>query len=165
MNKQLIRNITFYIGVGLVFAAGIIYILLSDIVVNTQSLWLMLSILLSLGSAICFVVAETFKEKRIRSITLRSVGLGLAVLFIAFLLMYMLISFSPAKEVVEGQHISAFEESFAIKRVQLRGESGKFVKEGVNTMILYIVCMVITFIGMAAQVWNLIITVKSNGEE
>lgn len=163
MNKQLTRNITFYIGVGLVFAAGIIYILLADIVVNTQSLWLMLSILLSLGSVACAVVAETFKEKRIRSITLKSVGLGLAAAFIGFLLTYMLISFSPANELEDG--VSKFIQSFAIKRVQIRGESGKFIKEGVNTMILYVVCMALTLLGVAAQIWNLILTVKANGEE
>lgn len=163
MNKQLIKNITFYIGVGLVFVAGILYILLADIVVNTQSLWLMLAILLSLGCVACVIVAETFKEKRRKSIILKSVGVGFAVLFIAFLLMYMLISFSPAEELKEGT--SKFIQSFAIRRVQIRGESGKFVREGVNTMMLYIVSMALSFLGAVAQIWNLILTIKSNGED
>ena len=163
MHKQLIKNITFYLGVGIVFLAGILYILLADIVVNTQSLWLMLAILLSLGSAVCVVVAETYREKRMRMITLKSIGLGIAVCFVVFLLVYMLVSFSPAKEL--GENASKIVESFSIKRVQFRSESGKFIKEGVNTMMLYVICMALTVIGIAAQVWNLILTVKENADE
>lgn len=163
MNKQLIKNITLYLGVGLVFAAGIIYILLADIVVNTQSLWLMLAILFSLGSAACFIVGETLKERRRKTIILKSVSLGISLLFIVFLLVYMLVSFSPAKELSEKA--SKFVTSFAIKRVQLRGSSGRFIKEGVNTMMLYIVSMALTAIGIAAQTWNLILTVKEKIDE
>ena len=95
MNRTLIKNITFYIGVGVVFLAGLLYILLADIVINTQSLWLMIAILLSFGSAICAMVADNFKEKHKVMYTLKGVAIGLAVTFIVFLLTYMLISFSP----------------------------------------------------------------------
>ncbi len=162
MNRTLIKNITFYIGVGVVFLAGLLYILLADIVINTQSLWLMIAILLSFGSAICAMVADNFKEKYKVMYTLKGVAIGLAVTFIVFLLTYMLISFSPAKE-MDG-NASSFVNSFAIKRVELKSSSGKFVKEGVKTMMVYVVTMVITAIGLAAQICNLILTVKAKDE-
>lgn len=158
MNKPLIKNITFYVGMGLIFAAGIIYVLLADIVVNTQSLWIMLAMLLSFGSAICGVLAENFKERRTKMIVLKSVAVGLAVLFIAFLLMYMLISISPDPGIRDGA--GSFEKSFAIKHVEIVAASGKFIKEGVFTLIVYIVSMALALFSVVALTWNLIMSIK-----
>lgn len=164
MDKNLIKNISFFVGVGLVFLSGLLYILLADIVINTQSLWLMLAVLCAMGSAVCIVLSERYRGSGNTVYVLKGVGVGLALCFIGVLLMIMLISFSPAKEVVEGQHISAFESSFTIKRVQLRGETGKYLKDGFKTMTVYVVCMVVAFLGLAAQVVDLVMTVKIKDE-
>ena len=155
MNKPLIKNISFFVGVGLVFFSGLLYILLADIVINTQSLWLMIAILFSFGSAICSVISEKFRGNNKTMYTLKGVAIGLAVCFIGILLMIMLISFSPAKEIAEGEKVNAFVQSFTIKRVQLRGETGKFLKDGYNTMLVYVISMVVAFVGAVAQALEL----------
>lgn len=155
MIKPLIKKISFYVGVGLVFAAGLLYILLADILINTQSLWLMLSVLFAFGSAVCAVLSERYRGSGKALYVLKGVAVALAVCFIGILLMIMLISFSPAKEIPEGQKVSAFVQSFTIRRVQLRGETGKYLKDGYKTMLVYVICMVVAFLGLAAQVTEL----------
>ena len=91
-------------------------------------------------------------------IVLKSVAVGLAVLFIAFLLMYMLISISPDSGIRDDA--GSFEKSFAIKHVEIVAASGKFVKEGVFTLIVYIVSMALSLFSVVALTWNLIMSIK-----
>ena len=79
MIKPLIKNISFYIGVGLIFLSGLLYILLADIVINTQSLWLMLLILFAFGSAICVVLSEKYRGSSNAVYVLKGVGIAMAL--------------------------------------------------------------------------------------
>ena len=60
MNKPLIKNIMLYIGVISIFGAGMLFVLLADWMLTIQSLWLMLAILLSVGSAVCAALSERY---------------------------------------------------------------------------------------------------------
>lgn len=164
MNKPLIKNISFFVGVGLVFFAGILYILLADIVINTQSIWLMLAVLFALGSAVCTILSERYKGRNDIVCALKGVGVGLSVCFMGILLMVMLISFSPAREVPDGVKVSAFVESFSIKRVELRGETGKYLKDGFKTMTVYLVSILVAFLGMVGQILDLVMTATTKEE-
>lgn len=164
MIKPLIKTISFYVGVGLIFLSGLLYILLADIVINTQSLWLMLAMLFAFGSAICLMISDNFKDGHKKFMySLKGIAIGLGVCFVGVLLMIMLISFSPAKE-TDGKEVSAFVRSFTIARVQLRGETGKYLKAGYKTMTVYVTSIVIAFIGLVAQVLNLVMTVTIKEE-
>jgi len=163
VNKTVIKNISFYIGVGLVFVSGLLYVLLADIVINTQSLWLMIAIVFAFGSAVCEMISDNYREKKKIMYTLKGIAMGLALCFIGILLMIMLISFSPAK-ITDESNASAFVRSFAIARVQLRGETGKYLKDGFKTMIVYLVSIIIAFLGFAAQTVNLAMTATIKDE-
>lgn len=159
MNKPLIKNISLFLGVGLIFVSGLLYVLLADIVINTQSLWLMIAILFAFGAAICTMISDNFKDGRKGTMyALKGIAIGLCVCFVGFLLMFMLISFSPAKEVVEGEKVNVFVEGFAIKRVQLTGPNGKLIRDGLKTLVVYLVSIILAFIGLVGQVLDLAMT-------
>ena len=88
MLKQLFKNVSFYASCLVVFLAGLIYVLLSDVYLGNTAGWLFISILLSFGSGICFVLGETFKEKRWLTFVLKGVAIALAIGFIVFLYMF-----------------------------------------------------------------------------
>ncbi|MCM1195083.1 MAG: hypothetical protein NC099_03650 [Corallococcus sp.] len=150
MNKPLIKNIMFYVGVAAIFAAGMLYVLLADWMLTTQSLWLMLAILLSVGSAVCAVLSERFKEKPKALYALKGVAIGLAVCLVAFFAIYLSIALAPAREI--SSDASSIVKSFAIKSVA--GSK----RNTVYTLIVFIIVIVFAVISLAAQIADLVLT-------
>lgn len=154
MNKPLVKNIFFAIGCIALFVAGLFYVLAADLLITTQSVWLMLAILLSFASSILALLSSYHKEKRRRSLTFKGVGIGLAVLFIVFLAVYLVVSMSPERDPSKSNFIN----SFMIKRV------GDSLEDTVYTLIVIITTIALSVIGLAGQVVDLIFTAKNQEE-
>ena len=157
MNKPLIKNIFYYIGCISLFAAGLFYVLAADLMLTTQSIWLMIAIILSFSSSVFAVLSETYREKKALSYSFKGLAMGIAVAFITYLVVYLLIALSPER--TPGPNgFSSFEQSFMIKRIR------DSKKDTVFTLIVMIITSVISLIGVVGQVTELIMTVKIKEE-
>lgn len=156
INVPLLKTIVFLIGVIGMFVAGLFYILAGDMLLTIQSLWLMVAIVLSFGSAICAFVSGSFKERKKIMYILKSIALGLAVAFIVFIIIYLTISISKwDRDNPElWDKYNSKEPNFLIKRVRY----DRPVR--IKTMNIMTVTMVLGAVGLVAQVADLLLTVK-----
>lgn len=150
MNKPLIKNIMLYIGVISIFGAGMLFVLLADWMLTIQSLWLMLAILLSVGSAVCAALSERYKGSPNIMYTLKGIAVGLAVFLITFFIVYLSVALAPAKEIASDA--SSFAKSFAIKSV---AGSKRYT---VYTRIVFGIVLAISSVSLVAQVSDLALT-------
>ncbi len=136
MSKDNLRRIFYLIGMIGIFVAGLAFVMLSDLLIKTISTWLFVAILFSLGSGVCCILSGTYKEKRKLEIVMKSVSVGLAVLFLGFLLFYR---FGP---------LSVFETN----------------REKGLSLITTIICLVLSVVAITGQVGDLILTVLNKEE-
>lgn len=94
INVPLLKTIVFLIGVLGVFVAGLFFVLAGDMMLTVQSLWLMVTIILSFGSAICVFLSGSFKERKQKMYILKSIAIGLAVAFLVFIVVFFQVSIS-----------------------------------------------------------------------
>lgn len=85
MAKTAFKNITFLIGAISMFAAGLIYMIMSDLSFGNTSVWLIIATVLSFGGALIFFFANSFAEKPALMYFMKILGLVLSVGFVAFL--------------------------------------------------------------------------------
>lgn len=136
MSKDNMRKVFYFIGMIGAFIAGLAYVMLCDMLIKTVSTWLFLSVLLSLGSGICCILSDVYKEKRKVEIAMKAVAIGLAVMFIGFLFFYR---FGP---------LSVFEKN----------------RDKGLSLIIVVISLVITLIAIAGQVGDLILTITNKDE-
>lgn len=133
MSKDNLKKTFYWLGMAGAFVAGLAFVLLCDIVIKIGSMWLFASILLSLGSGICEMLSETFREKRKTCIALKGAALGLAIAFIGFLPFFR---FGP---------LISFETN----------------REKGLSLIITIICVAITLVALVGQIGDLALTVKN----
>lgn len=97
MQKALYKNISFLIGAISMFAAGLLYMIMSDLSFGNQSTWLIVATLFSFGGAIVFFFSNNYLEKPRAMYSMKIVGLVLSVGFIAFLHFFDNSAFFTAK--------------------------------------------------------------------
>lgn len=85
-SRELISKIFFLLSVGLAFVAGLLFVLLGDLVLQIGSTWLFGGILFTFGGMVCTVLSDIFKEKKVVNYVLRSVATALIVGFIVYLI-------------------------------------------------------------------------------
>lgn len=127
MNKALTRKITTIVGkvsnmggLLLVFCAGMLFVLLADLELNIRSPWLFFSILLALGSTVCLVLANKFKEKAKIMYILKAAGMLLAICFIIYIVIFLDAAYSSKIKANSDEfqlNIFAIEEVFGKKMV------------------------------------------------
>lgn len=88
MSKELLKKISFFASAGFAFVVGLLFILLGDLVLKSGSDWLIGGILITFGSAVCIVLAESYKEKKVVSWVLQGIALALMIAFIGYLIGY-----------------------------------------------------------------------------
>ena len=133
MSRDNLKRTFYLIGMIGAFVAGLVFVLLCDILIGTVSTWLFVSILFSLGSGICAMLSETFKEKRRLFVALKGLSIGLAVAFIGFLLMFRFLPLIP------------------LETNKAKGLS----------LIITIVCLAVTAICVVGQVVDLVLSVTN----
>lgn len=89
MNKTLLKNLSFFIGGITLLVTGLMYVLITDLYLSNTSVYLLLGIILALAGSICFIVADTFKEKLKIFYLLKGIGILMSIAFIVFLFLYM----------------------------------------------------------------------------
>ena len=89
MNKTLLKNLSFFIGGITLLVTGLMYVLITDLYLGNSSVYLLLGIILALSGAICFILADNFKEKLKVFYILKGVGIFMSICFIVFLFLYM----------------------------------------------------------------------------
>ncbi len=98
-NNIKIRSLTNIIGISLLFAAGLIFVLFIDLKVKLVShkddvsvvplsFWLFLSIIFALGGGIFYFIGDSMKHKKIPTLVLKGVGLALSIGYIVFLFVF-----------------------------------------------------------------------------
>lgn len=85
MNKNLIKNILFYIGTFAMFLAGVLFVIMSDLSIKNTSDRLIVSVLFSFGSAIAFFLANSLADKPKAMYVVKGIALALAVAFVVYI--------------------------------------------------------------------------------
>lgn len=89
MNKSLLYKITFFVGGLLIVATGMLFILLADLELGIRSTWLFITILFSIGSAVCALLSDKLQDDKRKQIIIKSLGIALAVCFVVTLFIFM----------------------------------------------------------------------------
>lgn len=84
MNTNLFKNLTLFIGGILFLATGFMYVLITDLYLGNTSTYLLSGIVLVCGGGILFLLADNFKNKKVRFFVLKAVGIVLSILFVLF---------------------------------------------------------------------------------
>lgn len=83
--SKLPQNITFIIGALVMFAVGLFYMFMSDLTFKNPSSMLIVSVLLSFGSAILFFLSTSFNEKPKMVLIFKLVAIALAIGFVVYI--------------------------------------------------------------------------------
>ena len=89
MNKSLLYKITFFVGGLLIVATGMLFILLADLELGIRSTWLFITILFSIGSAVCALLSDKLQDDKQKQIIIKSLGIALAACFVVTLFIFM----------------------------------------------------------------------------
>lgn len=139
--KTLSRQISYLVGVIGMFVGGIFYVVMSDLSFQNTSDWLIISVLLSFGSAICMFLSVNFAEKPTILYLLKGLGVALGIGFVVFLHLFQTTDF----------YVSALD---AMRKDIV--EQGAALSMSVATMII---SLVFGYTGLAGQIGNVVLTV------
>lgn len=89
MKKSLLKNLSFFIGGITLLVTGLIYVLITDLYLSNSSVYLLLGIILALAGSVCFILAESFKDKIKVFYILKGIGIVMSIGFIVFLFLFM----------------------------------------------------------------------------
>lgn len=131
MVKELLKKISFFVSVGLIFVVGLLFIILGDLILNSGSPWLIGAVIIAFGSAACFIVGEIYRERKVVLWVLKGVGLALAIAFIGYCVGFYF--------------------------VMARAYAAKLDKFAGNTAI-FITMMVLSSLAVVAQVTDIVFT-------
>lgn len=131
------QKITYLIGALAMFFAAVFYMVMTDLTFNNTASKLIVSVLLSFGSAILFFLSSSFSEKPVIMFLLKGIGVALAVGFILYVHLFQ------AYDPYYLGKIDEFEKAGA-------AGTGSLVKTQV-TMIITLVCSYIAFVAQAAN--------------
>lgn len=84
MDKELLKKIPYYVGMGLAFVVGLLFAVLGDLKLNSSSFWLIGGVLLTFGGVACLFLSDNFKEKKVVMWILKGVGLAMICAFIGY---------------------------------------------------------------------------------
>ncbi len=168
---KLVQKIAFTVGLAAVFAAGLLYIILGEVVFGEnpgiQSIWLMIAIILTFGSAGSMILSTTKKEQKVAMFVWKGVAIVLAICFIVFLVIYF--NIAAYGEPLNLDEASSFVKTFAIRRVELTDEGKVDIFSYYDYYIplrsLTIWMSVIAGIGAFAQVVDVALTAIVKDEE
>lgn len=128
--KSIYKVISELIGAFSIFAAGLIFILVTDVKLKISSTWLFIAIILAFSSGIFSLVANTKKDNLPFFFSFKGVGAGFGVGYIIYLIVY--------------KTSSAFPKSQALSPI------GKFV---------FISCLILSIIAVISQLLNIIFNI------
>lgn len=163
MNKTLLKNLSFFIGGITLLATGLMYVLITDLYLSNTSVYLLLGIVLALAGSICFIVADTFKEKLKIFYLLKGIGIFMSIAFIVFLFLYMKTDLFAQKTYLKlfktynGKTIWFLSKNF-------QGTNGSVAIE-CNIVPLYIINIVIAITAVVIQSVNLLLNMLFGVEE
>lgn len=87
MNKSVnvIKTISYLVGGVVIAVIGFLFIAITDLYLRSTSTLLFISVFLSIGSGIFFLLSESFRNKKTIYFVLKGVAIALSILFIIFL--------------------------------------------------------------------------------
>jgi len=146
MYKSLSKKITFLIGSLSLIAAGLLYILVSDVKFLNSAKWLFFAVITSLGSGIAFIFSESIPKKGFWFYFVKVLSVILVVLFMWVIYSYSL-QFVPGSSTWNETLIDSIRSSKKIISSE--------IVESVRTMILTI--RILSTVGIAAQIGNIVL--------
>ena len=150
MSKTLLNQIAFLVGAISIFCAGMIYILLADLVLGVRSPWLFVAIVIALGAVVCLVLSDRYKDKPKTMYILKSVGTFLTLLFIGFMMLFML----SALNATLSDSSDEYElQLFALAKLEKKSQK-------VYTIAISVASAVLAGIGLIGQALNIGLTVS-----
>lgn len=155
MDRTLLNKLTFFIGGILIFATGMLYVLLTDLYLPVRAAWLLIGSVLSIGSAVCMLLSSNLQEERTKLIVVKSIAVALAACFIAFLFIYM----NAALTSTVSERSDEYKNNvFALAAIFKDADKAK-------TVAMTVVSIVLSFIALIAQSANLYLTIADKTDD
>lgn len=155
MNRTMLNKLSFFIGGILIFATGMLYILIADLGLQVRAAWLLIASVLSIGSAACFLLSEKLQDNRIQFILIKSIAAFLCLSFIVFMIIYLHAALTSQVQA----NTDAFKNNiFALKKIFKDEERTK-------TLLAGILPLVLGSISLVCQVGNIVLTVTDKQDD
>ena len=138
MNKLLVKQISLFSGGGLVFLAGLFYVLMTDLKMNNSATWLFIGIILAFGGSILFMLCESTKEKPKLLYPLKGLSVLISLGYVVFLFL--------------------FKNTSVYKDITLDVEIKK-------ANIIILIAVIIALLGVIAQGLNIVFHVLTRNED
>lgn len=138
MNKLLVKQISLFSGGGLVFLAGLFYVLMTDLKMNNSATWLFIGIILAFGGSILFMLCESTKEKPKLLYPLKGLSVLISLGYVVFLFL--------------------FKNTSVYKDITLDVEIKK-------ANIIILIAVIIALLGVIAQGLNIVFHVLTRDED
>ena len=96
-NNIKIRSLTNLIGIGLLFAAGLYFVLFIDLYVKFRTstteiipiaIWLFMAIIFAVGAGIFYFFGDSNKHKKVLTIVLKAVGIVFSICYIVYIFVF-----------------------------------------------------------------------------
>lgn len=86
---KILKTVFFYVGNFAVIAAGLLYLILTDLNFGNTAPWLLLMSVLAFGGGICGFFSASFKEKRPIMLIFKGAAIFLSICLIIFMFVSM----------------------------------------------------------------------------
>ena len=96
-NNIKIRSLTNLLGIGLLFAAGLYFVLFIDLYVKFRTssseiipiaIWLFMAIIFAVGAGIFYFFGDSNKHKKVLTIVLKAVGIVFSACYIGYIFVF-----------------------------------------------------------------------------
>lgn len=155
LNRTMLNKLSFFIGGILIFATGMLYVLIADLGLKVRAVWLLIASLLSIGSAACFLLSERLQDNRTWFILIKSIAAFLCLAFIIFIIIYL---HSALTSQVTANSNEFKNNIFALKKIFKDEERTK-------TLLAGILPIVLGSISLVCQVGNIVLTVTDKQDD
>lgn len=136
MTKPIFKTVSFWVGGTLTLLVGLVFVLFTDLYMSNSSGWLFFAIILAFGGGIFFLLADSFKDRRVLFLFLKLLAILFSVAFVFYLFKY--------------KAGGAYLEKITLKFI----ENSQGYNPTVSVGGLYTSWIVLAVLGVLVQVFN-----------
>lgn len=155
MTKSLLNKLTYFIGGTLIFATGMLYILLTDIYLPVKSAWLLIASIFSIGSAVCMLLSTNVQDERVKFIVMKSIAVALAIGFIVVVSLYLNTALTSTLKSNSTEYKNGIFTLVGIFKDSDR----------IRTIVMTVISIVLGSIALILQSTNLVLTILDKTDD
>lgn len=155
MDKNLLKDLSFFIGGILLLATGLVYVLITDLYLSNSSQYLLIGTLFAFGGSITFLLSNNYKHKLKIFYIMKGIGIILSIGFIIFLFLFMNAKDTAGVVLYQKDTVLKLFKSYNGKTVWfLSSNFQKSIAIPCNIKIIYVINVVLAILATTLQGCN-----------